>query len=221
MRFSCFYEDSAAKAAKTLVFREKSANPQDINAAVLNIYLKKGLKVAERRVLKRFLGVLRAKAFSFLRTKRQLGYIVAVSPYFSENYAGFGVLVQGYRHSSQELDQEIEAFLKEFRGILAEISEKTLLSAEKRAVSARIRRKSSTLREKCENLWRSAAENAKIEQVSLENASKTAFLQVFAELTAENRTKISLQIASSLEKTGAFSAAGARDLEKIAQFLRK
>lgn len=96
-----------------LVLYQKSTNLNDRNNAILNIYLCK-LKKNYKEALSFIHPRINVAAFLFLRTKRQLGYIVQCKYINTDDTIGISILVQGSKKTAAEMDQDIEDFLKYF-----------------------------------------------------------------------------------------------------------
>ena len=96
-----------------LVLYQKSTNINDRNNAILNIYLCK-LKKNYREALTFIHPIINIAAFNFLRTKKQLGYIVQSKYINTVDTIGISILVQGSKKKAEEMDQDIEEFIKHF-----------------------------------------------------------------------------------------------------------
>ena len=68
--------------------------------------------------------LLQPHAWTYLRSDKQLGYLVAAQVDYESALPGIIFLIQGIDHSPHEMNQEIEIFLTKFEEILDDMPDK-------------------------------------------------------------------------------------------------
>ena len=108
---------------QSLVYREFSPFTDSTDNLVLNYYLDgmKNVERASRLVMLQTL--IENPAYDYLRTQKQLGYIVLSRMYPLVTTIGLGIIVQGSEKDPNEMNAEIEKFLATFGSYLANMSE--------------------------------------------------------------------------------------------------
>jgi len=129
LRVNIVYKTETLKNApasltnKSYVLRSLSPFEESRDNCVLNYYQETNIS-DENYVRSLFLnGILYGRAFVYLRTEKQLGYIIKSLSEVYSNIYGISILVQGANKTSLEIDKEIEVFLGTFEKCLSDLSE--------------------------------------------------------------------------------------------------
>lgn len=109
---------------KAYVYRVASPFKDSEDSCIFNFYQDTSPNRQSRAKAIILDGIIQNQAFSYLRTERQLGYIVQTTPAITGNALGISILVQGANKTANEMDQEIENFLRVFSSYLNKLSEK-------------------------------------------------------------------------------------------------
>ena len=194
---------------KSLEYFELSDNKNDKNSGILNIYMKKGYSHWDMRLLKALVEIFHNRAFYYLRTKKQLGYIVFSKIYSNKDFAGLGILIQGSRHNPLEMDQEIENFIRSFKKYIHNPKNRSLFEEKKKKAKKQTRNSlflDYSLNDRAENLWGTglSQEKKRKSKKGLKGKKKIDWedlKQFFDELFFMKRQKVSLKIISPMMKT--------------------
>ncbi len=112
-------------------------NPNDSNGAI-NVRLFLGPDTVATSALTAIIGGLAAQpAFTQLRTKEALGYIVFAGSFREANAVGLRVIVQSASMSARQLEDRCESFLWGFRATLASMTEERFVENRDAAVAKR------------------------------------------------------------------------------------
>ena len=112
--------------ARTSPVEISTAIDHDDKAALLYIQGRKD-NLNERAHLALLGEMIKAPFYNQLRTEKQLGYVVGYTPFNMNRVPGMALYVQSPVATPQQLQQEIEAFLQQFNGIVAEMNNEDLL----------------------------------------------------------------------------------------------
>lgn len=173
----------------------RNSNELDENQGIVNYY-----EIGERNdeilakslVISQFLSV---KAFDFLRTSKQLGYIVYCKLLFFQEIAAFSLNIQGITHSPCEMSREIELFLQEFENFLENCEENEI-----QGVLRQVAQKFSEENARDEEIWREIVENngdfAGKQRVfkRILGLSKGEIVEFFKEIFKAHCRKLSLRL---------------------------
>ncbi|KAK0408320.1 hypothetical protein QR680_003887 [Steinernema hermaphroditum] len=158
-------------------------------------------------LLELFNQVSKEAAFDVLRTKEQLGYYVHSHARRSHGTRGLDVLVQG-PNDPKYVEERIEAFLKNFRETLVEMSPEDYQKHVDALAVSRLE-KPKYIRQCFQELWSEidsrqySFKRAEIEVEELRKITKEDLLQFYDEKIAagsEKRQKISIRIYSTVKK---------------------
>lgn len=139
-------------SAATHTLRVVSPNPAAESAAVMNIY-QVGTRTIEEDVKCQLLkSLIREPAFNQLRTKEQLGYIVAVDLAQKLGTQFFSIIVQSSSKPADFLDQRIEVFLQSFDDELSKFPPSKLQSHIAALATDKLSPYSTAL-EEAESMW--------------------------------------------------------------------
>lgn len=115
-----------APSSKSLVYRAANPNSEDTNNAIVNYYQIAGFEKLNEAKIQSFLGLFNSQSFEYLRTQRQLGYVVFANPVKARDVIGIGVFVEGSAKNPLAMDEEIEGFLSYFADYLKNADQSSL-----------------------------------------------------------------------------------------------
>ena len=119
-------------------FQSKSSDENDLNGVTLNYY-QIGKRTEKQFALMATLqGLLQAQAYSYLRTKKQLGYIVSAQFRPMGCIDGVEILVQGSEAPPHEVNGHIEFFLEGFQRQIQKMTDKFFSNLKEGAVNNQI-----------------------------------------------------------------------------------
>jgi len=184
-----------------VVYALRSQNPDEVNSCVhtsFELDTEKDLRLLA--ILRLYASMINAPAFAYLRTQKQLGYLVFT---MYETYCGclrFVFIIQSSEFSPNAMDTEIELFLNQFHKSVAETSEKEL-EAKKQALALDITKRIKTLNEQRDIFW-TEIRHSRFEfdiRDRLADVVKTItkqdlmnFVNTYMDAKAPTRTKLSL-----------------------------
>lgn len=187
---------------KSYVLRTASPFEESRDNCVLNYYQE--TVVNEDNYVKALLvnGILNNRAFRYLRTEKQLGYIIRSSCQIFKNAYGIAILVQGANKTAIEIDREIEIFLRVFEKYFSELPE-VEFEAYKQGFIETLGEKDSSMVKKMERYgvvvsdmtYRFDRNSDLIEKIA--SVSKSDLLEYFKRITKETADRISVQIQYS------------------------
>ena len=196
-----------AKNFENLKYSEVSENAEDNNSYILNIYFKENYSKRDIIKMKMIYKIFSSKAFNYLRTIKQLGYIVASQIVKNKNFSGISVIIQSSTHSPDDMDQEVENFLLNLKDFIQDKSNSEILSKnfKKSNVNHELINalKSSDLEEKTMKLWRIIAKHKKksIIKKHIKDIKYEEMIDFYNDLFFQARHKVGLQIISQNHKT--------------------
>lgn len=203
IELSCIYNNSRSvlKIPEniSLVLRSKNLNLDDSNHAIINYYQygpKDPLSILKTRA---FSSALNTKAFDFLRTVNQLGYVVFSQPIVINEILGIGVFIQGSKKNPLEMDGLIEDFLAFFENYLVQMQNKDF-NEELESIEYDIfEKRNKEFNNKADAYWKEISEgNYNFEKENyrkvLKNIKKNDVLEFYRDLVRINQRKLSLQV---------------------------
>jgi len=184
------------------VFREPGPNPENINQSVHNIY-QIGIENARQNALLDLLShILSDPAYQQLRNAEQLGYIVWTFASRSAGVQSFRIVIQSKTFDPKFLDERIEQFLLEARGLLAELTEDEFGNFIS-SIAAELLEADKTLGQETNRYWREISNECYVfdraqrevkELQALTLSDLLAFFDKHISPESTNRRKISIQI---------------------------
>jgi len=182
-----------------LVYRMKNLNNDDSNHAIINYY-QYGVydKLAELKI-KAFSQTFNLKAFDFLRTVNQLGYVVLTQPIFLNKVLGMGVFIQGSKKNPFEMDGLIEDFLMFFENYLYDISDSDIKQELENINYDVFERRNKGFYDKSDAYWSEIYEgNYNFEKKDVKNMldglKKSDILDFYEKLMKSEQKKLSIQV---------------------------
>ena len=135
------------------IFREFSPQSLSHEHCIANYYHIGKLHVKELAILSLLLMNLHSEAFNYLRTEKQLGYIVLTGSMKAPGgNIGVYIVVQGPREDPIAMDEEIEEFLRRFTQKIKDYSQLTL-DQMKSSLKQQLLQRDDSLRSKSERLF--------------------------------------------------------------------
>lgn len=200
---SCIY-DNIEKVLKvpndvSLVYREKNLITDDINHAIINYY-QWGIKdYASILKLRAFVSIFNVKAFDYLRTANQLGYIVFAQPLLYNEVIGIGVFVQGSKYNPYEMDGIIENFLQAFDEYFNDLDENVIQQELNNIHYEIFEKRNQKFSDKGDNYWDEISKGTydfqKINYLeNLKNINKDDVIQFYRDLVRNDQKKLSIQV---------------------------
>eukprot|EP00026_Physarum_polycephalum_P000474 Phypoly_transcript_00475.p1 GENE.Phypoly_transcript_00475~~Phypoly_transcript_00475.p1 ORF type:complete len:990 (+),score=181.17 Phypoly_transcript_00475:1631-4600(+) len=189
------------------IFREPGPNPENVNHAVHNIYQIGPENARQNALLDLVSHILSDPAYQQLRNVEQLGYIVWT---FASRHAGvqtLRLLIQSKNFTPDFLDERIEQFLLEARGLLGELTEEEFKNYVN-SISAELLEADKTLGQETNRYWREISNECYIfdraqrevnELQKLTQEDLLAFFDKFISPESTKRRKISIQIWPSAQ----------------------
>ncbi|KAL4499182.1 hypothetical protein ABPG72_006768 [Tetrahymena utriculariae] len=101
-----------------------------------NFYQLGKLDLIEYSILKLIEKPLKSKAFDYLRTQLQLGYVVASRVIKTQDYFSVIIIVQGSKHTPNQYDQHIEEFLPDFEQYLSSLTKEEISSMQQSLIQS-------------------------------------------------------------------------------------
>jgi len=181
------------------VFLMNNSNSDDENSAIINYY-----QIGERNDADYVKSVvistlLNSEAFNFLRTEKQLGYVVHSNIFSVKNVDGFLIGIQGSNNPPDLMNKYVEEFLFRFFDIIANKSE-TQFQNILTHVSQNFLFKDPDLNSLSERLWEEICfgknDFKKYERYfrKISNLTKTDIIDFFQKIFKVDSKKISLQL---------------------------
>ncbi|EAR97841.2 M16 (pitrilysin) family peptidase (macronuclear) [Tetrahymena thermophila SB210] len=118
-----------------------------------NFYQLGKLDLIEYSILKLIEKPLRTKAFDYLRTQLQLGYVVASKVIKNQDYFSVIILVQGSKHNPNQYDEHIEEFLPKFEQYLESLTKQEISSMQQSLIQSLRIDKFDKFIDKAEYFW--------------------------------------------------------------------
>lgn len=185
----------------------KSLLPNDKNS-VIKTYYQIGEASTEAKCLVELLTkVMREPLFNFIRTQKQLGYSVICSSKLDHQMLGFTITVESQekRHSSWNVENNFENFIKNFSSVLEEMSENDFETL-KQSIIAQKRSPDIDLETEAAKNWIEIRENKfefernDIETRQLELLRKNDLTIFFNDhFTSESMRKLSIHVISNAD----------------------
>lgn len=181
------------------VFVFNNSNIDDENNAIINYY-----QIGERNdadYVKSLVisTLLTSETFNFLRTEKQLGYIVHSCIFSMENIDGFYIGIQGTNQSPDVMNQFVEEFLFKFFEIISNKSEVQFQNIFKN-LGQNCLNKDQDLNSLCDRLWEEIyagsydyEKNDRYHE-KLKKITKLDIIQFFQKVFKISNKKISLQL---------------------------
>ena len=209
--------------AATVVNFTQDVSLEDV--ALLDAYVLPDDSIAARAKASLLAEIAHPRFFNELRTEKQLGYAVGVSPVGAGDYAGVGYLIQSSVASLVELDGHFTSFRNGFNEYLAELSEESFDEA-KQGLLVSLREQPQNLNEEAGRLrsdW--ARENyrfdTRAQTIDAVERLSLADLQAFNEqlLDSEQRMRVMVQLrGSKFSDTDYIDVEGAVNVDDIENF---
>ena len=209
--------------AATVVNFKHDVSLEDV--ALLDAYVLPDDSIEARAKASLFAEIAHTRFFNELRTEKQLGYAVGVSPVGAGDYAGVGYLIQSSVASLVELDEHFTSFRESFNAYLSELSEATFDEA-KQGLLVSLREQPQNLNEEARRLrsdwirenYRFDTREQTIESVErLTLADLQAFHQLL--LNDEQRMRVMVQLrGTKFSDSDYIEVEGAVDVEDIESF---
>lgn len=200
---SCTFENKAKvlKIPKdiSLVYRTTNLNSDDLNHAIINYY-QWGIKdVPSILKLKAFSTIFNTKAFDYLRTSNQLGYIVFAEPLLNNDVIGVGVFIQGSKHNPLEMDGFIEDFLKAFEDYFSDLDEEFFQNEINNIFYQTFEKRNKEFSTKGDSYWKEISEGSydfeKNEiKKALQQLTKHDIIDFYRDLVKNSQRKLSIQV---------------------------
>jgi len=150
----CLVNSPPSCSGTNHVWSSPVPNPNEPNSA-LTYYVQYGSKIDRRlRVTAALLTqILSEPAFNVLRTKEQLGYIVAASAWSApgDNDAGLRIVVQSER-GPVYLEERVEAFLDHMKGVIELMTDEEF-AEQKNGLERKWREVAKNLNEEVSRFW--------------------------------------------------------------------
>ena len=192
---------------QSYIYREISTQRSSEESCTTNYYQVRHPRLQELAALE-FLNMnLAVEAFSYLRSERQLGYIVKSRVF--EGYlstTGLVLIVQGSRVDPIEMDKEIEGFLRLFHAQLLNITDEEFIKM-KDSLTESLSQKDDSLSERGERYFAAIKKKTyefkkkeKIQQY-MESLQKSDVINLFERIFINERSKLSIQIFRSSNST--------------------
>jgi secreted Zn-dependent insulinase-like peptidase len=136
-----------------VIYKGNNTNMQDTNGLIVNYYQVgvRNYTIFSSLVLLR--GLLNEDAFSYLRTQKQLGYVVFASIEAFGMIDGVSFTIEGSQAPPHEMDREIETFLGIFDQKLRNMT-KASFKALQRNVAMLLTEKDQKLSDKTQRYWK-------------------------------------------------------------------
>ncbi|GAA6001195.1 hypothetical protein JCM10207_007455 [Rhodosporidiobolus poonsookiae] len=188
----------------TTVYRPLVASPENVNSAA-SVYYQVG-DATEYDLLARlslFAQIAKVPVFSTLRTKEQLGYIVASGAWTLNAWCGFRVVVQSERHA-EYLDERVEALWSGFGEHLEKMDEGEF-AKERESLAAKKLEKVKSLGQESGRYWQEVHSGEldffhRERQASiirnLSKADMLAFFSRYISPSSTSRTKLAILMRS-------------------------
>jgi len=214
------FESSVVHPNPNTVVRVHNPIPHDTNHATVNVYQWPEPPTIAQRVNLMMLGsMLHRKAFDELRTTRQLGYVVSAGVVPHGPIGEIRVLVQGTKATPDTVDGYIETMMQHFEKDLAEMSDSEFEN-RKDGVRVQLSKHDQTQSAEAGRYWHAIRDQSYCfnkKELSLDALEKmkdkSALLKFWKELTAEKRTKVSVQVfGTGVELNNTAVPAGAVEL---------
>ena len=187
-----------------LSYAEVSKNMDDKNSGIVNLYLKGNYTARDYKRLKSLINIFNTKSFDYLRTKKQLGYIVLSLMFANHKFAGIGVYIQGSRNNPKQMDQEIENFITNFRDF---IRNKSNRGQFEKKIQKKNRKKTKNtiidydLEDRAESIWKGLDFKPKNQRAKKQKkVTYEEIVEFYDELFFQSRQKITIQISSFRQK---------------------
>lgn len=182
-----------------LVYRTKNLNPDDSNHAIINYYQYGALDRQAELKTKAFAQTFNLKAFDYLRTANQLGYVVIAQPIILNKVLGIAVFIQGSKKSPYEMDGLIEDFLRYFEDYLYNMDEANMKQELENIEYEVFERRNIGFFDKSDAYWSEIYEGdynfAKNEvREMLKGLNKGAIMQFYLDLMKNKQRKLSIQV---------------------------
>lgn len=210
------------RAASVVNFKQ-DVSLEDV--ALLDAYVLPDESIEARAKASLFAEIAHTRFFNELRTEKQLGYAVGVSPVGAGDYAGVGYLIQSSVATLVELDEHFASFREGFGGYLEELGEETFNEA-KHGLLVSLREQPQNLNEEAGRLrsdW--VRENYRFDTreqtVDAVERLTLADLQAFYRqlLDDEQRMRVMVQLrGSKFSDTDYIEVEGAVDVDDIESF---
>jgi len=186
-----------------------AANPEETNSAIFN-YFQIGPKAPRLSSLVELLvQIVAPLTFDTLRTKEQLGYIVATAPKTTSGIEGVLFIVQSMKMHPVDLDARVEAFLASVEEQLRNLP-KEEFEQNRDSLILQKREKFTSLKKETAQYWEAISSphtydfNApELEAVELEKMTLEDVIQCWTTYfapTAPQRAKLSVQVWPSSHK---------------------
>eukprot|EP01017_Pseudomicrothorax_dubius_P015814 TRINITY_DN1805_c0_g5_i4.p1 TRINITY_DN1805_c0_g5~~TRINITY_DN1805_c0_g5_i4.p1 ORF type:complete len:245 (+),score=71.64 TRINITY_DN1805_c0_g5_i4:65-799(+) len=186
---------------RRLVYRAVSVNLDDSNHAIINYYQTGVRNFTVFACLQMMKPLLSEKSFAYLRTQKQLGYIVS-SGIFSYNLIdGAFVLIEGSAAPPDQMNKDIEDFLTVFQTKLENLDEKELQHM-KDAVIQTIEQNGKSNEQRTERYWSDILQGeinvGTIDalKAKVPTITKQTLLQVYRQVFQQDVRKLSIQVFS-------------------------
>ena len=181
-----------APSSKSLVYRTSNSNSEDTNNAIVNYYQISGLEKLNEAKMQSFLGLFNSQSFEYLRTQRQLGYVVFANPVKARDVAGVGIFVEGSAKNPLEMDEEIEGFLGYFADYLKNVDQSIFDTELESGIENYTK---TTFAEKGFSYWTKIVEGKYwSEKRVVESIDKKDILDFYDKVFRTEQRKISIQV---------------------------
>ena len=180
----------------------RAPNPEETNSAIINYFQIGSTSPKISATLELLNQIVSPLAFDTLRTKEQLGYIVATAPRLMHGIEGWMVIIQSAKANPTELNARIEAWINSVPEHLEKLSDDDF-EQNRIALILQKREKHTSLRKEAAYYWESIVsphsydfEIRENEAVVLESASKADVIQfwnTYFSTSAPKRAKMSVQ----------------------------
>eukprot|EP01017_Pseudomicrothorax_dubius_P004051 TRINITY_DN1072_c0_g2_i3.p1 TRINITY_DN1072_c0_g2~~TRINITY_DN1072_c0_g2_i3.p1 ORF type:complete len:1002 (+),score=311.22 TRINITY_DN1072_c0_g2_i3:109-3114(+) len=184
-----------------VVFRSWNVNQKDLNHVTINYYmLDKGTRrgILDVLLLRLMQRTMRGKAFHYLRTKLQLGYVVKCFVIRIGGTLGLGIVVQGTKRLPHQVDRHIERFLQFYRKSLVSLSEERIASIRDAFVSV-YKKPIKRFNQRATLYWRQVRSHGRFVRFRrllarhAQNITKQTLLDFFDRLIGKESHKLSIQ----------------------------
>ncbi|EMD39456.1 hypothetical protein CERSUDRAFT_45720 [Gelatoporia subvermispora B] len=189
-----------------VVLRKTHAHPGEANSSLFySCQFGFANNSSLRRTLYLITHTIREPCFTQLRTQEQLGYVVSATTWTVGSALGLGIRVQSTR-APWVIEERVEAFLKDFRNVLASMDEETF-KGKKDGLVVKLLEKPKNLREEASRFWgvirlghyeftRREADAAAIRSLTLEEVLRTYDTLIVPSGMRAARKKFSMQLVS-------------------------
>ena len=182
-----------------LVYRTKNLNPDDSNHAIINYYQYGILDRQAELKTKAFAQTFNLKAFDYLRTANQLGYVVIAQPIILNKVLGLAVFIQGSKKSPFEMDGLIEDFLRYFEDYLYNMDENNMKQELENIDYDVFERRNKGFFDKSDAYWSEIYEgdynfDKKDVKEMLKGLRKLDIMQFYLDLMKNKQRKLSIQV---------------------------